>query len=245
MGALESSSQESVVMSLTKTEKPFFKKVSLSERKQLLREIAKSHSVLFVKYWQQSKFFDFKADVNANDVVMECTLQENEVLLPSEKKVVVSFSWGDERYFFISGFENINKKYFFKINVDLFILQRRSNIRIEVPKNYPVDFHLNRAGDSSLDFHCRILNVSAGGLRLEIPSLSPELKIGDRLSGVLRMPQMDPLKLSVEVRFVQPKSVEQNTTQVVGAQLVQRDLEVESYLFEVMTNLKKENRSGA
>lgn len=242
MGAVEPCSQESLEMSLTKNEKPFFKKVSLSERKQLLREIVKNHSKLFVKYWQQSKFFDFQADVNSNDSVMECTLQETEVLLASEKKVVVSFSWREERYFFISTFENKNGKYFFKINVDLFILQRRSNVRIEVPKNYPVDFKLDKVGDPPSDLVCRILNVSAGGLRLEVPSVRPELKIGDRFSGVLRMPRMDPLKVMVEVRFVQPRSEIQTPEQVVGVQFAHRDLEVESYLFEVMTNLKKENR---
>lgn len=217
-----------------------FKKVAVSEKKLLFREIADDKMQVSVKGALQDDVFHLIAVQTEKDEALLCHHTADSKGITTAQKVIVNFGFKSERYFFQTELYFEAGWAVLKIDVDLFQLQRRANARIDIPAKYEAVFMLTNHGGRSYFLECRVKDVSAGGFKMELPAAQPELKIGDRVKGTLRLGVRRPIEFTVETRFAQSKDDGGVTKQTVGMQFLDIDHLMESRLLSLMMDLQRE-----
>ena len=213
----------------------FFKRVPLSERKILFHKLEQQKLPLVVK----GEFEDlillvaFRLDENSS---LYCATELETSPLQEGQSVVVNFSLEEERYFFLTvvGFES--KIPFLKIDVDLFQLQRRQNMRFDIPDEYKAFANIIEFVERTVFIESRILDISAGGCRVAIEKLDPLFKMEDKLMIVLHLGHRRPLTFQVDVRFARVDG----DRQILGLQYLGRDSIMENKLLSMMTDFQRE-----
>lgn len=227
-------------MSSSKAEQTIFKKVALSEKKMLFRELADDKGQIAVKGALLEDIFHLIAVQVEKDEALLCHHTAESKDINTAQKVVINFAFKSERYFlqtemyFESGWVVI------KIDGDLFQLQRRANARLEIPEKYDATFILSQHGGANYFIECRVKDVSAGGFRMEYFGDRPLVQVGDVLKGTLRIGPRRPLEFSVEIRFVQRTEREKVTKQVCGVQFQNVTHLLENRLLSLMMDLQRE-----
>ncbi|KHD88327.1 MAG: hypothetical protein OM95_09285 [Bdellovibrio sp. ArHS] len=218
-----------------------FKKVALSEKKMLFREVAHDKLQVAVKGSSQEELFHLIAVQTEKDEALLCHHTADSKSITTAQKCVVNFAFNNERYFiqtelyFEAGWAVL------KIDGDLFQLQRRANARLDLPEKYDALFILTKAVGKSLFLDCRVKDISAGGIKIELPQTAPEVKIGDILKGNLRLGARRAIEFEVEVRFVQKKEHGGGlTTQIAGVQFLHVDTLLEGRLLSLVMDLQRE-----
>lgn len=217
-----------------------FKKVAVSEKKMLFREIADDKMQVAVKGALQDDLFHLIVVQTEKDEALLCHYTADSKGITQAQKVVVNFSFKSERYFFQTDLYFESGWAVLKIDVDLFQLQRRANARIDIPAKYDAVFLLSSHGGRSYFLDCRVKDISAGGFKMEFQGAQPELKIGDQVKGTLRLGVRRPIEFLVEVRFAQSKEDNGVTKQIAGVQFLGIDHLMESRLLSLMMDLQRE-----
>ncbi|WP_413580828.1 flagellar brake protein [Bdellovibrio sp. HCB288] len=212
-----------------------FKKVPVSEKKFLFREIAHDKLQINVK-GDDDSFFNLIAVQTEKDVDLLCHHTSNSQLFEKNQSVMVNFAFKDERYFFRTELSFSTGWAHLKIDVDLFQLQRRANARIDLPKKYDGVFRLTKHGAQKFFLDSKILDVSAGGLKIAFPHELPALQVGDKVQGSMRLGIRRPIDFDLEVRFASLK----DGIQIAGMQFLNVDTRMESRLLSMMVDLQRE-----
>ena len=105
------------------------------------------------------------------------------------------------------------------------------------PDEYDALFVLQSVNGKPVFINCRIRDISAGGLKLEFPPGTPELKLSDMIKGSIRLGIRRPLEFEMEVRFAQKHS---SGFQVGGVQFRNIDHFMENRLLSLMMDLQRE-----
>lgn len=221
-------------------EQVIFKKVAFSEKKMILRDVANEKIQLTIKGSAQEDMFYLIAIQNEKDEVLLCHHTTDSNGITEAQKAVVNFSFKDERYFIQSDLYFESGWVVLKIDEDLFQLQRRANARIDIPESYNAVFILSQHGGKSYFLDCKIRDISAGGIKIELPTGQPELQVGDVLKGSLRLGNRRPMEFDVEARFVQKREQKGLTIQVAGVQLLNVNQTLENRLLMLMMDLQRE-----
>lgn len=227
-------------MATPEKEQVIFKKVALSEKKMLFREVADDKLQLAIRGTEQEGLFHLIAVQTEKDEVLLCHHTADSKGVTTQQKVFVNFSFKTEKYFFQTELNFQSGWAVIRTDVDLFQLQRRANARIDIPEKYDAAFILMKHGGKSYFLDCWVKDVSAGGFKLELPQEQPELKIGDRIKGTLRLGSRRPMEFEVEIRFVQKKEHEGKTIQIAGVQFMNIDHLMENRLLSLMMDLQRE-----
>ncbi|WP_374074286.1 flagellar brake protein [Bdellovibrio bacteriovorus] len=217
-----------------------FKKVAVSEKKLLFREIADDKMQVSIKGSLHDDVFHLIAVQTEKDEALLCHHTADSKGITTAQKVIVNFAFKSERYFFQTELYFEAGWAVLKIDVDLFQLQRRANARIDIPTKYDAVFMLSNHGGRSYFLECRVRDISAGGFKMELQAAQPELKIGDRVKGTLRLGVRRPIEFVVEVRFAQSKDDAGVIKQTVGMQFLEIDHLMESRLLSLMMDLQRE-----
>lgn len=216
-----------------------FKKVAFSEKKLILREVAVDKTQLSIKGAMREDMFHLIAMQNERDEVLLCRhTADSEGIKP--KKVIVNFSFKSERYFFKAELYFESGWVALKIKADLFQLQRRANARIDIPDSYSAVLILSQYAGRSYFLDCKIMNISAGGCKIELPADKPELKLGESLKGSLRLGNRRSMELEFAIRFVQKQEQNGATLQIAGMQYLNVDQNLENRLLILMMDLQRE-----
>ncbi len=217
-----------------------FKRVAVSERKALFRDICQSKVTLSLKSSDGEDVFHLLAIQTEKDETLLCHHTADSKEMTGTMKVLANFMFEDERYFFQTDLEFSTGWAILITDVDLFMLQRRANARIDLPEKYFANFNIIKYDGKAQFVECRIEDISAGGLKITIPKAEPVLKIGDVLRGALRLGNRRPMELDIEVRFAQTKEQGGVTVQVAGVQFKDVDHLLENRLLSLMMDLQRE-----
>lgn len=218
-----------------------FKKVALSEKKMLFREIASDRLQVSVK-GEGDDVFHLIAIQTEKDESLMChhTNDSKAFEKPDPQKVVVNFPFKTERYFLQTELSFNSGWAVLKIDGDLFQLQRRANARIDLPEKYDASFTLHKHGGKSYFIQSRIKDISAGGLKVEIPAVEPALQVGQVIHGALRLGVRRVMEFDLEVRFAQAKESGGKGYQIAGLQFKNVDHTLENRLLSLMMDLQRE-----
>lgn len=217
-----------------------FKKVPVSEKKLLFREIADDKIHVSVKGSDQDDIFHLIAVQAEKNEVLLCHHTADSKGITTAQKVIVNFAFKAERYFFQTELYFESGWAVLKIDVDLFQLQRRANARIDIPSEYDAVFTLSQHKGITYYVECRVKDVSAGGCKVQFAGDQPELTIGDKVKGLLRLGIRRPIEFWVDVRFVQRTEDNGIVRQTVGIQFLDVDSIMEGRLLMLMMDLQRE-----
>lgn len=209
-----------------------FKKVALSEKKNIFKEIAQDKVHISVKVSDPEMAFHLIAVQVEKDENLLCHLTADSKGLNQNYKVVVNFILGAERYFFHTETKVQSGWVVLSLENDLFQLQRRNNVRFEMPEEYPCSFIMTQHEGKKYFVECKLKDISAGGIKIEVPLDHPPFRIGEVLKGSLRLGNRRPMEFEVEVRFIHQ--------QFLGLQFLKVDHLLENRLLSLMMDLQRE-----
>ncbi len=216
-----------------------FKKVGVSERKLILREMADDKTQVTVK-GENEEVFHLIAIQFENDEQLLCHHTADSKNHISVQRVVVNFVFRLERYFFqgvisfSSGWVVLDK------SSELFQLQRRANARVDLPSNYNASYTLMSVGIHRCFVEAKVRDVSAGGVKIEFFKPNFEIQNGDRLRGALKLGLRRPIECEMEVRHVFEREVEGKVVVAMGLQFLNVDQTFENRLLSLMMDLQRE-----
>jgi len=216
-----------------------FKKVPMSEKKFLFREIAHDKIQVSVK-GEGDEMFNLIAVQTEKDEELMCHHTSNSKQYEKNQSVVVNFQFKTERYFFRTEFSFSTGWAVLKIDGELFQLQRRANARVDIPDKYDALFILQAHEGQKFFIDCRIKDVSAGGLKIEMPTDMPIFKTGDKVRGSMRFGIRRLMDFDLEVRFAQVAGEGDRRRQVAGLQFLNVERAMETRLLSLMMDLQRE-----
>lgn len=213
-----------------------FKRVAVSERKVIFRELAEDKAQVAVKGTEHEDTFHLIAIQIEKDETLLCHHTEDSKGVSQAQKVLINFSFKNERYFMQTELAFESGWAVLQIGGDLFQLQRRANARFIMPEGYSAVYILTAHEGKKYFVDCIVKDVSAGGLKLEVPITHPDFRIGEVLKGSLRLGTRRPMEFDVEVRFA--RKTEKN--HVVGVQFLNVNHVLENRLLSLMMDLQRE-----
>lgn len=126
-------------------------------------------------------------------------------------------------------------------------LQRRESYRLQVPLKHELGVSLKtrNAAREPVQVDSRVIDISAGGIATVVPPGVAEFVIGDKLEDCcLRLPDTDPLTLTLEVRNITPQP-QRNGTELLrlGLQFVDLPGNAEARIQRYIFNTERERNA--
>jgi hypothetical protein len=216
-----------------------FKKVALSEKKALFKRIA-TEKVQISLRGEDESIFHLQAVQVERDELLLCHHTQDSKDHEKPQAIVANFIVDEERYFLRSDLTFSQGWAIINLASDLFLLQRRANARIDIPPKFPAFFNITTIEGRSVFIDATIVDMSAGGLKLEwmgdLPALTPMAK----MKGLLKLGSRRPWELTVEVRHHVKKSVNGISYQTAGVKFYEVDHLTENRLLSLMMDLQRE-----
>jgi len=118
---------------------------------------------------------------------------------------------------------------------DLYRVQRREDFRLRLPHSYQglMEFKMN-----GLNIRCKLVDISAGGCRLEIP-LKHAVKSGETYPGLVKTADRDDLTVEMNVRHIVPHPEILDMT-LVGIQFTNQTEIVKNRMAALVMDLYKD-----
>jgi c-di-GMP-binding flagellar brake protein YcgR len=216
-----------------------FKKVAVSEKRLIIREMADDKSQVALKGDDES-IFHLIAVQTEKDERLLCHHTADSKAHERAQKVLVNFSFKNERYFFQSELSFSLGWAVLGLETDLFQLQRRASARIELPNNYAGSFSLHSHAGRNYFIEAKVRDVSAGGIKIEFISSGQDLKMGDHIRGALKLGIRRAIDCELEVRHAMEREHDGKTIVSAGLQFLNIDQNLENRLLSLMMDLQRE-----
>ena len=220
-------------------EADIFSKVTATERLRLFKDLATARGEILCK-----------GDLDeVYRLVAERTNPRNELYcsipfgLPSptgEKELLSNFFIGGERYFFRTPVRVENQLAIIKIDNELFHLQRRQNYRIKIPENYLAQILISELNKALVKLTGNINDLSSGGCRVTLMSATPELEIGDKISGHIVIGRRESLEIEGTIRHHKTEKSIKAIRQIFGVEFKPLSPILEGRLFAITMDLHRE-----
>lgn len=225
-------------MSVQSLPQNVFKKVAVSERKNIFRELPQHQISMYVKY--NDKLYIFVAKDNSDDKILWLDYTEQSSGAQIADEAVLNFNLKEDRYFMTSQFVSEKNRIGVRCDQDLFVLQRRANTRVDLPADYPSQFNIIAINDRPAFIEMKVEDFSAGGMRLLETRDPISVKVGDVIKGTLKMSAKSPLNLEAEVRFVGERIIQEASKVVTGVEFQNIDKMLEGRLMTMVTSLQQD-----
>lgn len=227
-------------MSDASSSQNFFKKVAFSEKKKLLKALTEAQEPLLVKGDVEDFPFHLVPIQNEGMDAVLCHLTEDSKNVSDPQNILINFVQGEHRYFmqtvlkFRPGWAVVDT------TGDLYQLQRRSSVRIDIPEEFNARFMIRHHGGQSYALEAAVENISAGGIKIRFTGVDPKLKMGDPMKGTLTVGIKRPIDFDLEVRFVGRKMVDRKVVQTIGLQFKNLERVMETKMLSLIMDIQHE-----
>ena len=216
-----------------------FKKVAVSEKRLIIREMADDKIQVALK-GDDDSIFHLIAVQTEKDETLLCHHTANSKAHERPQKVLVNFSFKNERYFFQSELTFSLGWAVLSLDTDLFQLQRRASARIDLPPSYAGSFSLHSHAGRNYFVDAKVRDVSAGGIKIEFIGSGQDLKMGDIIRGALKLGIRRAIDCELEVRHAMVREHEGKKIISAGLQFLNIDQNLENRLLSLMMDLQRE-----
>jgi hypothetical protein len=220
--------------------KDVFKKVHLSEKKKIFKQIIEDRLVWLVKV----ESIDVQQVVPSRmmaEKIAECEFVDGQSFdLKKPKMGVISINSGEDRYFFHGLVVLNNGRIYVETHGDLYYLQRRKSARLELPENYAASARITDFKGKTLPFDCDVADISSGGCKLYLTSLEPLIQPGTILKLKITLGYRSPFEVSGEVRHVKPVRDFSELPQAIGIQFVSTDPMFDGRMLNLYMDIQRE-----
>lgn len=215
-----------------------FKKIGESESRRIMRDACEQRLMVLVVNEDQELSFKAVGSGIKGEMSYSIVSSNSE---ENGKFFMLSFVLDGEKYFCKSVCYVHQEKLTLADEFEVYQLQRRSHVRVEIDGGVVAKFNILEVGGVKKFVEAKVLDVSAGGARLEIPKKELVLSVGDNFSGSLRLSFRNGISLDATVRNILP--TKKADVSVVGVQFLYDDPLIETRLFTTVMNLSREINS--
>lgn len=223
-----------------------FNKVSASEKRIIFRSLSQRQTKITMK--SESHISELRAIKCNDDRILECDRLklnpvEDDSQLPginNNENVILNFSLGEDLYFMQTKSSLSESKIYLDMGPDLFVLQRRKSMRLEVPMAYPHQVRLIEHKGKVVFIEGRLLDFGAGGCRIELLQMEPLFSTEDSLVTVIRLNHRVPLTLRAQIRHTLPKASHKNGRQIFGVQFQDLGPIMQNKMISLSMEMQKE-----
>lgn len=216
----------------------FFKKVAVSERKNIFRELPQKQASMFIK--NEEGIYIFVAKDYAEDKILWLDYTEQSKNAVVKEEALLNFSLDDDRYFMASAFILEKNRIGIRCDQDLFILQRRNNFRVELPESYSSMFNILSINEKAAFIEMKVEDFSAGGMRMFETRDPITVKEGDVIKGTLKMGARTPMQMEAEVKHISSKEIKGAAKVVLGVEFLKVDKMMEGRLMTMVASLQQD-----
>ena len=218
----------------------YFKKVPNSEKKELFKLLVSSKVILLIKPESQDEVLNYQA-INFYEGDLLLKASNDELKLNKPQSCFISFSIDDDRYYCTADVGPLGKNNegaVLKLSADLYVLQRRKTLRIQIPKNYPGFFNVLEKNTSKVFIEGQLIDFSSGGVKVRViqNKANVELKSGDLVKGSLHLNHRRPIELEAKIKHIK----KENNSVVFGAQFTNLTKILENRMMILNMDLHRE-----
>lgn len=212
-----------------------FKLVGESEAQRIIREASELSTDVLVLDEAQETHFRVLGVGKPGHVAFEVKSSGVEDHIET---LLLSFLFEGEKYFSRVRCQVKNGMLTILDKATLYQLQRRAHFRVPIPMNTQAFLNILDYKGKVVFVETKILDLSVGGAKLEIPEKTFTPEIGERFSGTLKLTFRDAIPVGGTVRSVLTKGKEGKIK--IGVQFDLKDSLFESRMFTVVMNLYRE-----
>lgn len=217
-----------------------FRRLHNSERKRILQAVGPHRTLITVKGTQDDEVYNLMAGPWVEDKNLHCRAGSVGRLPSKDQNVVVNFIFGFERYFCEGRMRIESGVAIIDMNENLYVLQRRKSVRMNIPDKYPASFNCINLKGKPVLLDMKVLDFSSGGVRAHFAKFDPVFKAGDPFKAVLHLGQRRPMELNVTVRHVIQRTSGNNPGQILGIQFDLQSKTLETKLLTIFMDLHRE-----
>lgn len=163
-----------------------FKKLSASEKKDLLEEIRNRSVPLHFKF-ERSQVFRIKVLPLKKTMFLTAKRPSSLHSLFHMSAATVIIALGHERYFFSAPVIIEENMVHVRCDGDFYYLLRRKSRRFHIPSHYPAHYMVKRIDNTLAFLKATVRDLSEGGLRVSLNSDQPDVQVGSLFAGTLRI----------------------------------------------------------
>lgn len=217
-----------------------FKKVPVSEKKALCRQIINERAVVLAMGVGDNLYRLMPESLEEDDQYLVCTLSANSEPEDFLQEVIINITIGENRYFMMSYMSHDGRIAKVDMHREMYVLQRRRNIRLMLPDEYPATLALLFYNDREVLIDGRIIDFSSGGCRVQIKTAKIEIYVGDRFKGTLSLGSRRSFSIQGQVRHTTTDVVDNKIMQTFGIQFGPMDKAMETKLITIFMDLQRE-----
>ncbi|MEK6774620.1 MAG: PilZ domain-containing protein [Bdellovibrionota bacterium] len=196
-----------------------FKKLSVTEKKDLIEEIYEKDLTLHFKF-ENSTVYKVKLIRGRKSSLLTFRRPANLEGVFHRRMATIIIPIGEERYFFSSKTLIDSKSVHFNMENDFFHLRRRKVRRITIPSVYPVFLMIKKVHGTSSFLKAVVLDLSDGGMKVGLNSKQPLIKINQEIVGTLRIGTRRGIEVRTRVRH-HKKEEQASLMQVFGLEITE------------------------
>jgi Predicted glycosyltransferase len=223
-------------------DKDIFTRVRAEDTAALFMELAKNKILILCK-GSADNIIPLKAlTYETGKQVLECRT-DNGKDLGLEEDILGNFQILTEKYYFTGRMVSRGGNTFIYVTGDVFHLQRRQTYRVHIPESYKYFFNILKVSGRPDNIPGHLVDLSGGGCRVIYHMTTPLMKVGDIVTGQLRIGNRPALEVDGEVRHIKVDAVQKNT-QIFGIEFKGMNSVVENKIFAITMELYKEIFKG-
>lgn len=153
--------------------------------------------------------------------------------------LVMTFFIGGEKYFFQAEYSKKADTIIIKTNQPVYHLQRREDYRIRIPSSYKALLEVISHNSQPFKKSVPLLDLSAGGCRIQTNKSKWTLKTGDEVRGHIFLPDRAPIEVTGIIRHARPMPNEKDFI-ACGVQFVGLQEPLKNKIAAVVMDLYRE-----
>jgi len=235
---------------------PFEKIRSLVERRKYFQELIQRQEVIVCKD-ERDHLFSFlpKEILEDNELKGSCVAIDS---LPDKNgNIIGNFGIGEEKFFFHGPMTlQNNNEAILAIDCDLFKLQRRTHVRLQVEPEVRLHLIITKYKGRSTYIEAQVTDISAGGVRLHFPEFpihshpgiataqNPGLRAGEKFTAVVHPPSGKTIEVVCEVKHQIQSAILGDEIDQYGCEFVELTTLVKNRLLAMSMDLQKKIVAG-
>ena len=154
--------------------------------------------------------------------------------------VVVQFDLGEHKYVTQVNADIKPDVVYLYFSNAIYRVQRREDFRLRLPPSYKGNFRFTHEGKQ---VNCRIVDLSAGGCRIEVPLLIV-LRKESSIFGIFQTEDRTDMEIEAQIRHIS-KAVGKEKVNLVGVQFLNQSTIVKNRMAALVMDLYREFFTGA
>ena len=222
-----------------KSEAIFIKVRNADEKQQILEDIVKHHRGTVIKSNLAGGEILPVEPISLLRNQLTCRLPKSDPSFNGLTEAILQFSVGTEKYLALCSCHLTENTVVLNLDTDIFKIQRREDFRLKLPSSYQAFFHFRLINGKLLEIEFPLIDLSAGGCRIESNKNSTQFKKNDQVTGKIVLSKRQEIPIAATIVHVAKGSTGENSI-LLGLQFTNISSVAKDRLVGIVMDLYKE-----